>query len=125
VHVDGQAVRSCVTPLSAVAGRSIRTIEGLAAADGRLHPVQQAWIEHQVPQCGYCQSGVVMAVVALLAQTPKPSDAQMDAAINNICRCGTTPRMRAAIRAASELLAAQGQRRDRAMPLGRNWPRRT
>ena len=97
VHVDGQAVRSCVTPLSAVQGKPVRTIEGLADA-GRLHVLQQAWIEHQVPQCGYCQSGMLMAAAALLARTPNPSDAQIDAAITNICRCGTYPRIRAAIR---------------------------
>ena len=97
VLVDGQAVRSCVTPLSAVLGRPVRTIEGLAEA-GRLHPLQQAWMTHQVPQCGYCQSGMLMAAAALLARTPNPSDEQIDAAITNLCRCGTYPRIRVAIR---------------------------
>jgi isoquinoline 1-oxidoreductase subunit alpha len=100
VHVDGQAVRSCVTPLSAVQGRQVRTIEGLAES-GRLHALQQAWITHQVPQCGYCQSGMLMAAAALLARAPNPSDEQIDAAITNICRCGTYPRIRAAIHAAA------------------------
>ena len=102
VHVDGQAVRSCSTPLSAAAGKKITTIEGLSA-DGS-HPVQRAWAEIQVPQCGYCQSGQIMQAAALLAQTPKPSDAQIDAAMaGNVCRCGTYQRIRAAIhRAAGE-----------------------
>ena len=100
VHVDGQAQRSCVTPLSAVAGRSIRTIEGLAEG-GRPHALQKAWLAHQVPQCGYCQSGMLMAAAALLARNPKPSDADIDAAITNLCRCGTYPRIRAAIHAAA------------------------
>ncbi len=100
VHVDGQAQRSCVTPLAAVAGRSIRTIEGLAEA-GKPHALQMAWLAHQVPQCGYCQSGMLMAAAALLARNPKPSDADIDAAITNLCRCGTYPRIRAAIQAAA------------------------
>jgi len=97
VHVDGQAVRSCVTPLSAADGKPIATIEGLGTA---VHPhaLQAAWIAHQVPQCGYCQSGMLMAAAALLAKNPSPSDADIDAAITNICRCGTYPRIRAAIR---------------------------
>ena len=98
VHLDGQAVRSCVTPLSTVAGRAVRTIEGLAS-EGRLHALQRAWIEHQVPQCGYCQSGMLMAAAALLARNPDPSDAEVDAMLTNLCRCGTTPRVRIAIRA--------------------------
>jgi isoquinoline 1-oxidoreductase alpha subunit len=103
VHVDGQAQRSCVTPLGSLAGKAIRTIEGLA--DGtRPHPLQQAWIEHQVPQCGYCQSGMLMAAAALLARNPKPSDADIDAAITNLCRCGTYPRIRTAIHAAAAAL---------------------
>lgn len=97
VLLDGKPVRSCVTPVSSVTDREITTIEGLGA--GGLHPVQQAWIEHQVPQCGYCQSGMVLAAVALLASNPDPSDAQIDAAITNICRCGTYPRIREAIHA--------------------------
>ena len=98
VQVDGQAVRSCVTPLSGVAGKRIVTIEALGSA-AAPHPLQTAWIEHQVPQCGYCQSGMLMAAAALLASKPNPSDAEIDAAITNICRCGTYPRIRAAIRA--------------------------
>jgi len=99
VHVNGQAVRSCVTPVSMVAGTEITTIEGLGV-DGTT-AVQQAWIEHQVPQCGYCQSGMIMAVTALLKQNPKPSDEELGAAITNICRCGTYPRIRAAIHQAA------------------------
>jgi len=100
VHVDGQPQRSCVTPLSAVAGKSVRTIEGLAPAGG-LHALQKAWLEHQAPQCGYCQSGMLMAAAALLEHTPKPTDADIDAAITNLCRCGSYPRVRAAIHAAA------------------------
>ncbi len=96
VHVDGRAMRSCVTPVEAVAGAEIRTIEGLAAG-GRLHKVQQAWINRQVPQCGYCQSGMIMAVVALLEENPQPTDEDIDSAITNICRCGTYHRIRQAI----------------------------
>ncbi len=88
VHIDGVATRSCVTPLSLAAGKQITTIEGLAQ-NGNLHPVQKAWLEHDVPQCGYCQSGMIMAVAALLKDKPKPSDADIDSAITNICRCGT------------------------------------
>jgi aerobic-type carbon monoxide dehydrogenase small subunit (CoxS/CutS family) len=99
VLIDGRAMRSCSIPLSAAAGRGITTIEGLSA-DG-THPVQLAWIEHDVPQCGYCQSGQIMAAVALLRQKPKPTDAEM----SNICRCGTYPRIRAAIHRAAELQA--------------------
>jgi len=102
VHLDGQAVRSCVVPVSAVAGRSIRTIESLAA-DGRLSAVQQAWIDEQVPQCGYCQSGMIMAVEALLDENPAPDDSAIDHTITNICRCGTYPRIRKAIHRAAEL----------------------
>jgi isoquinoline 1-oxidoreductase alpha subunit len=98
VHLDGKAVRSCTTPVSVAAGAAITTIEGLASG-GTLHPVQQAWVDHQVPQCGYCQSGMIMAVAALLAQNPHPDDNQVDAAITNICRCGTFARVRRAIRA--------------------------
>jgi isoquinoline 1-oxidoreductase subunit alpha len=103
VHVNGVAVRSCVTPVSAVADAAITTIEGLGA--GTPTAVQEAWIAHQVPQCGYCQSGMIMAVSALLAKTPAPTDAQLADAVTNICRCGTYPRIRAAVRA----LAAQEQ----------------
>ncbi|MEP7303599.1 MAG: (2Fe-2S)-binding protein [Caldimonas sp.] len=100
VHVDGRAVRSCVTPLEAVRGKRVVTIEALGSA-ARPHPLQLAWVEHQVPQCGYCQSGMLMAAAALLAANRAPSDAEIDAAITNICRCGTYPRIRAAIRAAA------------------------
>jgi isoquinoline 1-oxidoreductase alpha subunit len=96
VHVDGRAARSCVLPVSKVDGASITTIEGLAPAGGN-HPVQQAWVDHQVPQCGYCQSGMIMAVSAMLAETPNPTDADIDARITNICRCGTFVRVRRAI----------------------------
>ncbi len=99
VQVNGNAVRSCVTPVSAVEGTDITTIEGLAVnAAAALTPVQQAWINHQVPQCGYCQSGMIMAVSALLTANPNPSDDEIDGAITNICRCGTYPRVRKAIR---------------------------
>jgi isoquinoline 1-oxidoreductase subunit alpha len=97
VHVDGEATRSCSVPVAAVVGKRISTIESLSV-DGS-HPVQAAWIAAQVPQCGYCQSGMVMAVAALLQETPKPSDAEIDAAISNICRCGTYARVRQAIHA--------------------------
>jgi isoquinoline 1-oxidoreductase alpha subunit len=101
VHLDGQAVRACVTPMSVAEGKSVVTIEGLSL-DGN-HPVQQAWRAHNVPQCGYCQSGQIMQAAALLAQTPKPTDQQIDQAMaGNICRCGTYLRIRAAIRAAAE-----------------------
>jgi isoquinoline 1-oxidoreductase alpha subunit len=101
VHIDGTAVRSCVVPVSAAAGRSITTIEG-SADSGIQQAVQQAWIEHQVPQCGYCQPGMIMAVTALLEANPRPSDADIDAGITNICRCGTYERIRAAIHAVAE-----------------------
>ena len=102
VHLGGQAVRSCQTPISAVGDQSITTIEGLSK--DRSHPVQQAWIELDVPQCGYCQSGQIMSASALLATKPKPSDADIDAAMaGNICRCGTYQRIRAAIHRAAEL----------------------
>ena len=100
VHVDGVATRSCVTPLSLAAGKQITTIEGLAQ-NGNLHPVQKAWLEHDVPQCGYCQSGMIMAVAALLKDKPKPTDADIDANISNICRCGTYQQVRTAIHEAA------------------------
>jgi isoquinoline 1-oxidoreductase alpha subunit len=96
VHVDGVATRSCSVPVAAVEGAQVTTIEGLSA-NGGLHPVQKAWIALDVPQCGYCQSGMIMAVAALLKEKPRPSDADIDAAITNICRCGTYARVRAAI----------------------------
>jgi isoquinoline 1-oxidoreductase subunit alpha len=99
VHVNGEITRSCSVPISEIAGKAITTIEGVKSADGALHPVQAAWIEAQVPQCGYCQSGQIMAAIALL-KNGTPSDAQIDEAMTNICRCGTYPRVRDAIRAA-------------------------
>jgi len=98
VHVDGTPIRSCSLPLRAIAGKAITTIEGLPE-NGTLHKVQQAWLDLDVPQCGYCQSGMIMAVAALLHEKPKPTDAEIDAAITNICRCGTYQRIRAAIHA--------------------------
>ena len=100
VHVDGVATRSCSVPVNAVEGAAITTIEGLSP-NGGLHPVQKAWIAHDVPQCGYCQSGMIMAVAALLKEKPHPTDAEIDAAITNICRCGTYARIRAAIHTAA------------------------
>ncbi len=103
VHIDGTATRSCVLPLSAVAGKRVTTIEGLSA--DRSHAVQRAWIELDVPQCGYCQSGQIMSAAALLAVKPDPSDAEIDAAMaGNLCRCGTYPRIRKAIHRAAQLL---------------------
>ena len=105
VHINGKARRACVTRVSAVAGRDITTIEGLAAADDRLHPVQQAWIEHDVPQCGYCQAGQIMAVAGFLERFPRPTDADIDKNITNLCRCGTYVRIRKAIHRAAEIAA--------------------
>ena len=101
VHVNGEPVRSCSFPVSAAAGKRVLTLEGLAPA-GRLHPVQQAWIEHQVPQCGYCQGGQILAVVALLRKKPDPTDRDIDEAMTNLCRCGTYARVRTAIHAAAK-----------------------
>lgn len=105
VHLDGRPVRTCVLPVDVARGRSITTIEGLGSggsgSGGARHAVQQAWIDAQVPQCGYCQSGMIMAVAALLDANPDPSDADIDAAITNICRCGTYQRIRTAIHAAA------------------------
>jgi isoquinoline 1-oxidoreductase subunit alpha len=107
VHIDGVPTRACITPVSAVAGKAVTTIEGLSA--DRSHPVQQAWIELDVPQCGYCQSGQIMSAVALLAQTPAPTDAEIDVAMaGNICRCGTYVRIRKAIHRAAELTGKEG-----------------
>jgi isoquinoline 1-oxidoreductase alpha subunit len=100
VHVDGEPVRSCAMPVSAVEGKQITTIEGLAQ-NGVLHKVQQAWVDNDVPQCGYCQAGMVMAVAALLKQKPKPTDTDIDNEITNICRCGTFQQVREAIHAAA------------------------
>lgn len=107
VHVDGRAVRSCVTPVSSVENRNITTIEGLA--DTETHPVQMAWEETDVAQCGYCQPGQIMSAVALLSKTPKPTDADIDSAMSgNLCRCGTYPRIREAIHRAAEMQTAKG-----------------
>jgi isoquinoline 1-oxidoreductase alpha subunit len=106
VHVDGAAVRSCSHPVGEVGGKSVVTIEGLGsnAGDGQLHPVQRAWIEEQVPQCGYCQPGFIMAAVALLKVRPKPTNQEIDDALNNICRCGTYSALRRAVHRAAALL---------------------
>ena len=104
VHSNGSPIRACVTPISAVAGKTITTIEGLSP--DRSHPIQRAWIEEDVPQCGYCQSGQIMAVAAFLKSHPAPSDAEIDAGITNICRCGTYERMRRAIHRAADQMKA-------------------
>ena len=104
VHLDGQPVRSCVTPLAAAAGKSVKTIEALGTPQ-QPHALQKAWVAHQVPQCGYCQSGMLMAAAALLAKNPNPSDPDIDAAMTNICRCGTYQSIRAAVHRAAEMLA--------------------
>jgi isoquinoline 1-oxidoreductase subunit alpha len=101
VHVNGEPARSCALRISQLAGKRVITIEGLAQG-GRLHPVQQAWIEHQVPQCGYCQGGQILAAVALLRKYPHPTDRQIDEAMTNLCRCGTYVRVRSAIHAAAK-----------------------
>ncbi len=105
VHIDGQAMRSCITPMSYAKGKTITTIEGLSAAGN--HPVQQAWLDHKVAQCGYCQTGQIMSASALLANNNNPNDDEIDAAMaGNICRCGTYPRIRAAIKTAAKAQAA-------------------
>jgi isoquinoline 1-oxidoreductase subunit alpha len=110
VHVDGKAVRACQTPLSSLAGKKIVTIEGLAA--NRAHPIQQAWIAEDVPQCGYCQSGQIMTAVALLAVEPSPTESQIDDAMNgNLCRCGTYLRIRRAIKRAAQSTADSSRNR--------------
>ena len=101
VHIDGAAARACAIPVSAAAGKRITTIEGLASGKA-LHKVQKAWVDHEVPQCGYCQAGMIMAVAALLRAKPKPTDADIDATITNICRCGTFQQVREAIHAAAK-----------------------
>ena len=109
VHVDGEAVFACVTPAADVAGREITTIEGLAGADGALHPLQQAWIDHDVAQCGYCQAGQIMSAVALLERTPRPTDADIETAMSrHLCRCGTYNRIRKAIRVAAGMAEKTG-----------------
>ncbi len=101
VHLDGAAVRSCVVPVGTAVGKQVTTIEGLASG-GTLHKVQKAWVDHDVPQCGYCQAGMIMAVAALLKDKPRPTDADIDATITNICRCGTFQQVREAIHAAAK-----------------------
>ena len=105
VHVDGEPVRSCSMPVAAAAGKKILTIEGLSRP--RLHRLQEAWIEHQVPQCGYCQPGMLMSAAALLARKPRPTDADIDAAMTNLCRCGTYARVRLAIHSAASAPASR------------------
>jgi len=105
VHVDGEATRACSVPMEALAGASVTTIEGLAQGD-RLHPVQQAWIEEDVAQCGYCQAGQIMAVVDLLKNNPDPSDADIDRSVGNLCRCGSYARVRKAVHRAAQLMKA-------------------
>jgi isoquinoline 1-oxidoreductase alpha subunit len=105
VHLDGQALRSCSFPVGETAGKNITTIEGVKSADGALHAVQQAWIEAQVPQCGYCQSGQIMAAIDLINRVRKPTHAQIDEAMTNICRCGTYNRIRTAILKATDQAA--------------------
>ena len=107
VHIDGKARRSCITPVSSLQGRSVLTIEGLADESGQLHPVQQAWLEEDVPQCGYCQSGLIMSTVEFLKKHPQPSDADIDSNIDNLCRCGTYVRIRKAIHRAAALMAGE------------------
>jgi isoquinoline 1-oxidoreductase alpha subunit len=103
VHIDGKAQRSCITPVSTIKGKSVTTIEGLAPADGQLHAVQQAWLENDVPQCGYCQAGQIMATADFLKKYPKPTDQDIDKNMTTICRCGTYVRIRKAIHRAAEL----------------------
>jgi len=105
VHIDGQARRTCITPVSAVDGKHITTIEGLAPAADKLHPVQQAWLEMDVPQCGYCQAGQIMAAVDLLGRNPTPSDDEIKRSMSNLCRCGTYVRIRKAIHRAVEIVS--------------------
>ena len=105
VHIDGKARRSCTTTVSSLEGKSVVTIEGLATDDGQLHPVQQAWLEEDVPQCGYCQPGFIMSTVEFLQKHPDPSDEDINTNIDNLCRCGTDVRVRKAIHRAAELTA--------------------
>ena len=107
VHIDGNAMRSCITPVAAAAGRDITTIEGLAPSADELHPVQQAWLENDVPQCGYCQAGQIMAAVDFLKRFPNPTDADIDSNMTNICRCGTYVRIRKAIHRAAEIASGE------------------
>ena len=113
VHLNGKPIRSCVTPIQAVANQEITTIEGIGRVKGKLHAVQQAWIDEQVPQCGYCQSGQIMSAAALLAANSEPTDADIDRAMSgNICRCGTYPRIRKGIKRAAALLATDTTTED-------------
>ncbi len=108
VHLNGAPIRSCVTPVQAAANQNITTIEGIGSADSGLHAIQQAWIDEQVPQCGYCQSGQIMSAVALLSENPAPSDEDIDRAMSgNVCRCGTYPRIRKGIKRAAAMLAEE------------------
>ncbi len=108
VHLNGAPIRSCVTPVQAAANQNITTIEGISSADSGLHAIQQAWIDEQVPQCGYCQSGQIMSAVALLSENPAPSDEDIDRAMRgNVCRCGTYPRIRKGIKRAAAMLAEE------------------
>lgn len=113
VHIDGKAARSCITPVSTVAEQAVTTIEGLAPAGRQLHPVQQAWLELDVPQCGYCQAGQIMATVDFLKRFPKPTDDDIDNNLTNICRCGTYVRIRKAIHRAAELGAVTVSKGER------------
>lgn len=103
LHIDGEATRSCSVPVESIAGKNITTLEGLSESNEKLHPIQQAWIEEQVPQCGYCQSGFMMAAAKLLKENPNPSEADIANSITNICRCGTQPRIIKAIKRAAEI----------------------
>ena len=119
VHVDGAAVRSCVMPVSALAGKKLRTIEGMdASGSGKLTALQLAWIKHQVPQCGYCQSGMLMAAAAMLAKNATPTDVDIDKEITNICRCGTYQRIRAAIKDAAKTLGGSASSESSSLTAG-------
>ncbi len=110
VHINGKAQRSCITPVAAVDGQAVTTIEGLAPSEDELHPVQVAWLENDVPQCGYCQAGQIMAAVDFLEKYPSPSDQDINDNLTNICRCGTYVRIRKAIHRAAELTSAGGEK---------------
>ena len=113
VHLNGSPIRSCVTPISAAAGQNVTTIEGVSSPTGELHAVQQAWIDEQVPQCGYCQSGQIMSAIALLDRAPNPSDEQIDQAMSgNVCRCGTYSRVRKGVHSAAAALSDEGGMND-------------
>jgi isoquinoline 1-oxidoreductase alpha subunit len=117
MHVDGEAVRTCILPISAVTGKSVTTIEGLGTPD-KLHPLQAAWVALSVPQCGYCQSGQIMSAAALLENNPNPSEAEIESAMaGNICRCGCYPRIKGAIRAVAATLSDEQRRRAQALAI--------